>query len=76
MAEGTDTVFAMYGYNVNGRTARSVYAEKMLEMRAALSLRPVVARAYLVNAIAPHERSDAMRPRVSELTRAILAAAE
>jgi hypothetical protein len=70
--EGTDSVFAMYGYDVNGRPARSVYAEKALEMAAALSLRPVVARAYLVNAIAPRERKDEMRSRVSELTRAIL----
>ncbi len=76
MADGTDTVFAMYGYNVNGRTARSAYAEKLLEMRAALSLRPVVARAYLINAIAPRERTDAMRARVGDLTRDILAAVE
>ncbi|HVY80445.1 MAG TPA: exosortase A [Steroidobacteraceae bacterium] len=71
--EGADTVYAMYGYDVNGQPARSVYAEKILEMRAALSLRPVVARAYLVNARAPRESTAAMRQRVSELTRALLA---
>jgi EpsI family protein len=76
MEEGTNTVFAMYGYDVNGRPARSVYAEKIMEMRAALSLRPVVARAYLVNAIAPRESGDTMRKRVGELTQAILAEAE
>jgi EpsI family protein len=76
MEEGTNTVFAMYGYDVNGRPARSVYAEKIREMRAALSLRPVVARGYLVNAIAPRESTDTMRKRVSELTQAILAGAE
>jgi EpsI family protein len=76
MEQGTNTVFAMYGYDVNGRPARSVYAEKIMEMRAALSLRPVIARAYLVNAIAPRESTDTMRKRVGELTQAILAGAE
>jgi hypothetical protein len=76
MEAGTDTVFAMYGYDVNGRPARSEYAEKSFEMRAALSLRPVIARAYLVNAVAPRERTDDMRKRVSELTRSILMAVE
>jgi hypothetical protein len=76
MPEGTSDLYAVYGYDVNGRAARSVYAEKILEMRAALSLRPVVARAYLVNATAPRESTEAMRARVSELAGAILAGAD
>jgi exosortase len=76
MEEGIDTVYAIFGYDVNGRPARSVYAEKSLEMRAALSLRPVVARAYLVRAVAPRENTAAMRTRVRELAHAILAEAK
>jgi hypothetical protein len=62
----TGTDFALYGYLVNGESARTGAGEKWLEVRRAFAMQSVDARVYVISASGPKGQLEQTRARVRD----------